>query len=63
MARRSKHDIAMKLCSEIPQAIIAGSPPISLSLIVGESKCDAKASDAQGEAYVIVAPNYKQSAV
>jgi len=26
------------------QVIIAGSPPISLSLIVGKSKCDGKAS-------------------
>ena len=25
-------------------AIIVGSPPISLSLIVGKSKCDAQAS-------------------
>ena len=27
-----------------PIEIIAGSPPISLSLIVGGSKCDAEAS-------------------
>jgi len=47
----------------IAVSIIAGSPPISLSLIVRESKWDAKASGtsrlffrSSREAYVIVAP-------
>ena len=45
----------------IQSALIAGSPPISLSLIVGESKWDAKASGTHRgffffprEAYIIV---------
>ena len=50
--------------------IIAGSPPISLSLIVGESKWDAKASGTHRfffffllrEAYIIVVFTYKPSA-
>jgi len=37
--------LAMERTKPINQKqLIAGSPPISLSLIVGESKCDAKAS-------------------
>ena len=46
--------------------LITGSPPISLSLIVGESKCDAKASVTPRlpffpprKAYVIVVFNHK----
>ena len=49
--------------------IIAGSPPISLSLIVGESKWDAKASGTHRiffffprEAYIIVVFTHRPSA-
>ena len=49
------------------EPLIAGSPPISLSLIVGESKWDAKASGTHRfvfprEAYIMVVFTHKPSA-